>query len=123
MFPRLSGGPLIEEIFPRLSLFNSLSANPAARRMLWQTTKEHYDELLRRFSGNFTLSRLLEYSFSSFASQKDYDDVVVFFADKDRSKYAMAYSQGLDNVKMQASWLERNRDDVKSFLVKEGYLA
>lgn len=90
--------------------------------MLWQTTKEHYDELLRRFSGNFTLSRLLEYSFSSFASQKDYDDVVAFFADKDRSKYAMAYSQGLDNVKMQASWLERNRDDVKSFLVKEGYL-
>lgn len=102
--------------------FSSLSANPKSRRLLWESTKEHYDDLVKRFAGNFTLARLIEYSFNKFTSQSDYDEVKQFFSSKDNRKYQSALDQGLDAVRAKAFWLQQDASDVESWLKQQSYL-
>ena len=116
----LFGGEVKEQDF--MYFFAALSANPAGRRLIWEATKTRYDDLVKRFAGNFSLSRLIEYSFSSFSSQKDAEDVKSFFATKDTAKFSMGLSQGLDAVQANARWLERDSEDVRQWLSQNGYL-
>ena len=102
--------------------FAALASNPASRRLLWASTKDHYDELITRFAGNFTLSRLIEYSIKQFASKKDYDDIQRFFAEKDNKKYRTGLDQGLDAVRARDYWVQHDAQDVSAWLKKEGYL-
>lgn len=68
-----------------------MSANRFARRMMWEALKENYGALTKRFEGNFSLSRLIEYSFSELADEKDAADVNTFFSDKDVSIDALIF--------------------------------
>ncbi|UZJ55946.1 hypothetical protein CBS101457_005266 [Exobasidium rhododendri] len=102
--------------------FATLASNPLARRKLWESTKQHYDELITRFAGNFTLSRLIEYSVKQFASKKDYQDIQTFFSAKDTRKFKTGLDQGLDAVRARDYWVQDDKEDVKAWLQKEGYL-
>lgn len=102
--------------------FSSLSANSKSRRLVWESTKEHYDELVKRFAGNFTLSRLIEYSFNKFTSQSDYDEIKQFFNLKDNRKYQSGLDQGLDAVRANVFWLQQDSQDVQSWLKQQNYL-
>ncbi len=114
------GGEVKEQDF--LYYFRGMSARLATRRALWNSTKERYAELAKRFSGNFALTRLIESSFGMLASEKDAQEVEAFFKDKETKKFAMGLSQGLEGVRARAAWLERGREDVKAWLSQEGYL-
>ncbi|SJX60857.1 probable AAP1-alanine/arginine aminopeptidase [Sporisorium reilianum f. sp. reilianum] len=103
--------------------FAALSNNPKGRRVIWDATKARWDVLSKRFAGNFSLSRLIEYSFSAFSSEKDAQDVEQFFKDKDTAKFSMGLSQGLDAVRAKARWVERDAKDVEQWLQANGYLA
>lgn len=69
------------------SFFGGLRANRVARRDLWTWFKANYDEIARAFKGNFSIGRLVNYSFSGFSSEEDIKAAEAFFADKDRSAY------------------------------------
>ncbi len=103
--------------------YASLNANPKGRRMIWEATKSRWETLSKRFAGNFSLSRLIEYSFSSFSSEKDAKDVEEFFKTKVTAKFSMGLSQGLDAVRAHARWVERDAKDVEEWLKANGYLA
>ncbi|SNX84196.1 probable AAP1 - alanine/arginine aminopeptidase [Melanopsichium pennsylvanicum] len=103
--------------------FAALSGNPKGRRIIWEATKARWDVLSKRFAGNFSLSRLIEYSFSAFSSEKDAQDVEDFFKGKDTAKFSMGLSQGLDAVRSKARWVERDSKDVEEWLKSNGYLA
>ncbi|EPQ29163.1 uncharacterized protein PFL1_03450 [Pseudozyma flocculosa PF-1] len=103
--------------------FSALSANPKGRRAMWESTKAKYDELSRRFAGNFSLSRLIESSFNALSTNEDADDVERFFKGKDVSKFSMGLSQGLDAVRANARWVQRDAEDVKAWLRDNQYLA
>ncbi|SAM58350.1 probable AAP1-alanine/arginine aminopeptidase [Ustilago bromivora] len=103
--------------------FAALSGNPKGRRIIWNATRDRWDVLSKRFAGNFSLSRLIEYSFSAFSSEKDAKEVEEFFKGKDTAKFSMGLSQGLDAVRAKARWVERDGKDVEEWLKANGYLA
>ncbi|KAL9931881.1 hypothetical protein V8E36_009196 [Tilletia maclaganii] len=102
--------------------FAGLSGNRVSRRMLWTETKARYEQLFKAFEGNYSLSRLVEYSFSSLTTKADLEDVQAFFKDKDVAKYSMGLQQGLDSVRANSQWLERDAPDVEAWLKSNGYL-
>lgn len=102
--------------------FIGLASNRASRRLIWSVTRSRFAELQRRFAGNFSLSRLVEYSFSSLSSESDAKEVQAFFEGKDTSKFVMGLQQGLDAVRANGKWVQRDAEDVKSWLREMGYL-
>ncbi|CAE7227454.1 unnamed protein product [Rhizoctonia solani] len=96
--------------------FAGLSGNRASRRRVAQYFKENYENLYKRFEGNFSLNYLVKYSFDSFCSEQDAKDVEEFFGSKDSSKYNLALAQTLDSIRANAKWLERSRDDVAQWM-------
>lgn len=117
----LYSGNVKEQDF--LHYFRCMSARPKARRVLWQATKDKFDQLAERFAGNFGLGRLIESSFDSLATEQDALDVETFFGSRDIRRFSMALSQGLESVRARAAWLTRSRDDVVVWLKQYGYLA
>ena len=102
--------------------FNALSNNPEGRRLLWNTVKERFDVLTKKFEGNFSLAGLLKLSISNFSQDKDAADVEAFFKDRNTSKFSMSLAQGLDSIRSQTRWLERDAADVESWLRSNKYL-
>lgn len=100
----------------------ALSSNASTRRQLREAVQERHAELVKRFDGNFSLGRIIEYSINSFSSKEDLTAIEKFFADKDNSKYASALKQALDAVRANTSWVSRDAEDVKQWLSKAGYL-
>lgn len=107
---------------PSSSFFAALAANPVSRHLIWDSFKQRYDELVKRLEGSFMLTRLVEYSIRLLASQKDYDDVRSFFQGKDTKKYVNGLEQGLDNVRANVFWVNKDRENVKKWLVESQYL-
>ncbi|KAG9226085.1 hypothetical protein CCMSSC00406_0004996 [Pleurotus cornucopiae] len=98
--------------------FRGLETNVKARRPAAQFFKDNYDTLYKRFEGNFTLKYLVEMSFNSLSTEKDYKEIVDFFADKDKSKYNLSLSQVLDTIRAKIAYLERSTDDMVDWLAK-----
>ncbi|EJU01765.1 puromycin-sensitive aminopeptidase [Dacryopinax primogenitus] len=96
--------------------------NPSARREVWQWVQTHLSTLVEKFKGNFSLGRVLQYSFDSLTTFEDVKAIERFFKDKDTSTYVQALSQGLDDVRSKAAWLERDRAEVEQWLKKNSYL-
>lgn len=90
--------------------------------MVFESLQDHFDELNERFSGSFALTRLIEYTIRSFTTQEDLQNVQKFYANRDTSKFNSGLEQGLDSIRANAYWLEKDREDVSSFLKKNGYL-
>lgn len=100
----------------------ALSNNATTRRQLRTFVAERHAALVKRFEGNFSLGRIIEYSIDSFSSHEDLEKIEAFFADKNNSKYASSLKQALDAVRANALWVARDADDVKQWLKKAGYL-
>lgn len=98
--------------------FSGLSRNPKDRRILVEFFKKNYDALYIRFEGNFMLRYLIEYSFTGLSAEKDYQDIVEFFKDKDTSKYSQALAQVLESIRTKISWIDRSTDDMRKWLEK-----
>ncbi|KAL0947133.1 hypothetical protein HGRIS_013264 [Hohenbuehelia grisea] len=98
--------------------FRGFEMNTHARRRIPEFFKEKYDVLYKRFEGNFTLKYLLESSFRTLTTEKDYKDITEFFKDKDTSKYSHGLLQSLDTVRAKIGFIERSTDDLVSWLEK-----
>lgn len=101
----------------------ALSSNVATRRQLRSTVEEHHAALVKRFEGNFSLGRIMEYSISSFSSDEDLKAIEAFFSDKNNGTYISSLKQALDAVRANAAWVKRDAEDVKQWLKQAGYLA
>ncbi|PWN20753.1 putative AAP1-alanine/arginine aminopeptidase [Microstroma glucosiphilum] len=99
-----------------------LSMNPLSRRRLFEEMTTRYEEILKRFEGNFSLGRIFQYSLSGFTTKKDLEAVEAFFKDKDTGKYSSSLKQGLDSVRANTAWLERDAADVEAWLKANNYL-
>ena len=99
-----------------------LKSNPVGARPYWEWFKSNYDDVVSRFRGSFYLASNISKPFSGFSSEEDLKDVKAFFADKDRTEYGQAYSQGVDAISSKIKWLERDTGDVEEWLCKNQYM-
>lgn len=63
--------------------FGGLAANRVSRRKLWQHLQDSLPTLTQRFKGNFSLGRLVQYSFDRLSTKEDEEAITKFFADKE----------------------------------------
>jgi aminopeptidase 2 len=52
------------------------------------------------------LKNLVQYSFTDLSAEKDYQDTVEFFKDKETSKYNQSLAQALETIKAKTAWVE-----------------
>jgi|ERR1700692_568121 len=52
------------------------------------------------------LRYLVEYTFAGLSGEKDYQDIVKFFKDKDTSKYSQALAQALESIRAKIGWID-----------------
>ena len=99
-------------------IFSGVGANPKGRSMGWQFVKDNWSTFhTRYFRSSFSLlARIISSSTSSFSSLKDMQDVEDFFSGRDQTSIDRTVRQSVERIRLQASWLERNRDPVAKWL-------
>ncbi|KAF8626069.1 hypothetical protein AX15_005101, partial [Amanita polypyramis BW_CC] len=95
--------------------FRGLEVNFKSRRALAQFFKDQYDALYKRFESNFMLSHLVSLAFGNLSTQKDYEDIVAFFKDKDTSKYNLSLAQAEDSIRSRAAMVERSTNELRGW--------
>ncbi|KAI4951501.1 hypothetical protein J4E91_004211 [Alternaria rosae] len=90
---------------------------------LWKWVKDNWDELERRLPPSLSmLSSVVAITTSGFTHREHIEDIEAFFKGKSTKGFDMALSQSIDAISAKAAWLERDADDVKTWLQEHKYL-
>ncbi|KAF8311310.1 leucyl aminopeptidase [Clavulina sp. PMI_390] len=128
VFDLLTNEVQLQDFHPTV---NGLSANTFTRRKMAQYFYDNYDsvymlrlimsyrlQILKRYEGTFSFTYIVEYTFRNFTTEKDATKIAAFFEGKDNSKYNLALSQALENIKANSKWLNRSQGDIEAWLTK-----
>ena len=86
----------------------------------WMT--ENWDDLYKRLPPALSmLGSMVSIMTSSFSQPEQLKRVQDFFADKNTKGYDQALAQSQDVIRSKIAWLERDREDVASWLRENGY--
>lgn len=86
----------------------------------WLTDK--WPEIYKRLSGNPPiLGSMVTICTSSFAKPEQLQKVEEFFKDIDTKSFAQPLAQSKDAIRSKIAWLERDRDDVATWVRENGY--
>ncbi|KAE9406410.1 hypothetical protein BT96DRAFT_875684 [Gymnopus androsaceus JB14] len=96
--------------------FVGLSKNKLTKRTVTKLFENNYDELSERFGSTFTLRSIVQLTYSGLSTQKDIDEMNVFFKDKDTSKYHMGLAQSLDSIRAKIAYIKHSSSDVRQWL-------
>ncbi|KDE03697.1 hypothetical protein MVLG_05828 [Microbotryum lychnidis-dioicae p1A1 Lamole] len=99
----------------------ALSVNPFATRALWRFFQDHYDYISRRFEGSLLITAVVPICFARLTTEADALAVEKWAQSVDSSAFSQALGQGLDRVRLNAKWLERDAGDVEGWLRESGY--
>lgn len=100
----------------------ALAANPVARPMLWDFMQRNWERVTSEFGKNPTiLSRMVQYSIGSFATTARHAEIEQFFKDKNTAGFERVLAQGLDKIRGNAAWVERDAGIVAEWLHTKGY--
>ncbi|KAE8260863.1 hypothetical protein A4X13_0g94 [Tilletia indica] len=106
-----------------LYVFAGLADNPISRRVWWETVKKHFEEVYKVLEASVSFSRIVESCITRFTRKEDLDDVEAFFKDKETSKFSMGLQQGLDSIRSNSRWLQRDSEDVAEWLRGHDFLS
>lgn len=108
-----------EEVRAQDSVFVivAVAMNPRGRDMTWEYFKSHCQELLDQYEGGFLLSRLVKYLTENFASEEKAKEVEAFFETCEIPGTERTVSQSVETIRLNAAWLNRDRDSMKEFLL------
>ena len=109
-----------QDIYMPLS---GLRGHAEGTEALWKFTKDNWNELVKRLPVSLPLlSSVVAMATSSFTHREHIKDIEAFFKDKSTKGFDMSLSQALDSVSAKAAWLERDSEDVKTWLQAHKYL-
>ena len=95
-----------------ISVITAVAANAQGRELTWQFVKDNWSEFDRRYGGGgFGLMRLVGIT-GNFTSEAQRDDVETFFQEHQAPAAERTIRQSLERIRLNASWLERNRSEL-----------
>jgi aminopeptidase 2 len=90
---------------------------------LWGWLRDNWDAVEKRLPpGLSMLSSVVSICTSSFTSQAQMKEIQDFFGKMSTKGFDQALAQSLDAIKAKANWVERDGEDVKTWLKENGYL-
>ena len=100
-----------------VSVITLVAGNRNGRDLAWQFLKDNWAELDRRYGeGGFAIMRLVGIA-SAFTTPEMHDDVERFFTDNPAPGGERTVRQSLERIRLNAAWLERNRDELAGWFV------
>ncbi|KAJ5225337.1 hypothetical protein N7468_006562 [Penicillium chermesinum] len=115
-----SGEVKNQDIYMPLGGLRNHTAGIQAR---WTWLKENWDEIYKRLPPSLgMLGTVVQLTTASFSTQAQLDEVDAFFKSKDTKGYDRAVSQSLDAIRAKVNWINRDREDVETWLNKNQYL-
>ncbi|KAF5367551.1 hypothetical protein D9758_003664 [Tetrapyrgos nigripes] len=96
--------------------FATLAENKKTKHQLIDFFKKNYDDLYKRFQNTFTFKYLVEYTFRGLSTEKDLQDTIDYFKDKDITRYEMALNQTVDGIKARIAYLKHSTSDIEAWL-------
>jgi aminopeptidase 2 len=101
----------------------ALRSHPEGCYALWKWVKDNWEELERRLPPSLSmLSSVVSITTSSFTHREHIEDIEAFFKTKSTKGFDMSLSQSIDAISAKAAWLERDAEDVNTWLQEHKYL-
>ena len=98
----------------------SLAGNRYGKDLAWEFIKEKWEEFDRRYGrGGFAIMRLVGIT-GSFTDPERAKDVEEFFNSHPAPSAARTIQQSLERIRLNATWLDRNRQAVAGWLAARG---
>ncbi|XP_030380282.1 puromycin-sensitive aminopeptidase [Scaptodrosophila lebanonensis] len=94
----------------------AVAINPKGRDMAWEFFKENNKRLLEQYQGGFLLARLIKYLIENFASEEKAREVEEFFKVNQFPGTERTVSQAVETIRLNAAWLERDREKLAAYL-------
>jgi aminopeptidase 2 len=90
---------------------------------LWDWVTENWDALEKKLPPGLTmLGSVVTICTSSFTSPQQIKTIQEFFAKKSTKGFDQSLAQSIDAIKAKGQWIERDSEDVKTWLKDNGYL-
>jgi aminopeptidase 2 len=97
---------------------------PGGAKLLWEWMCTNWEELEKRLpAGLGMLGHLVRCCTVGFTDQPWVDKITQFFAQRSTKGFEMALEQSMDAIKVKARWVQRDTEDVKTWLAENGYLS
>jgi len=104
------------------SVFSAVGAGSArGARTAWAMFKAQKDELARRYKTGGPLNRIVKSAIGNFSTLDQAADVENFFAQNPFPGAARAIRQAVEKTKLRAAWMERDKENVKKYLISRKY--
>ncbi|POS86040.1 Metalloproteases (zincins) [Erysiphe pulchra] len=98
---------------------SALRSHPAGIQALYTWMTENWEELVRRLPpGLSMLGSVVSMCTSAFNSQADLQRIEQFFVTKSTKGFDQSLAQSFDSIRSKDSWLKRDRQDVKEWVIK-----
>ncbi|KAL4228484.1 Endoplasmic reticulum aminopeptidase 1 [Mactra antiquata] len=89
--------------------------------LAWRFFRQNWDVYFKRYgSTSFIMSSVIKSVCSRFATQFDYDEVKMFFSERDTGTGGRAISQSLEKIQANINWMILYEDVVTDWLVRHG---
>jgi len=116
----LSGEVKMQDIYMPIGGLGTTSEG-IERRYEW--LEKNWDELVEKLPPSMTmLSSVVSICAAGFTRSDQLAKVEAFFENKDKKGFDRSLQQSLDSIRAKANWLERDCEDVVSWLKENGYL-
>ncbi|RUS74701.1 hypothetical protein EGW08_017531, partial [Elysia chlorotica] len=92
------------------------TGSAVGRELAWKFFKENFLTLSDRYQGGFLLSRLVQSTTEHFATEDMAAEVDEFFKEHPLPSAERTIQQSIENIKLNAKWLEREEEAVKKYL-------
>jgi puromycin-sensitive aminopeptidase len=101
-------------------LITAASASQQGRDLAWEFIQKHWTELDRRYGGGgFALMRLVAIT-GGFTNLSRANEVEAFFNNHPAPAASRTIEQSLEQIRLNAKWLELNQDPVFTWLSEKG---
>ena len=98
-------------------VIGSVALNPHGRELAWQFLQNQWAEFDRRYGkGGFLLARLVSSATENFTTADKAQEVEAFFLSHAAPAAERAIQQSLEQIRSNARWLERDREQVRQWL-------
>ncbi|KAM7284028.1 puromycin-sensitive aminopeptidase [Ixodes scapularis] len=95
----------------------SCAATPISRDMAWRFLQSNKGIICERFSG-FLITRLVKQVTEDFVSEEMAVEVKSFFSQNPFPGTERTVQQSLENIRLNASWLARDTEAIRQYLLK-----
>lgn len=100
-----------------ITAISYVASRTPGESVAWAFVRNNWDSLVEMLGGgSFSLGSLVEAVVSRFQTQQLYDEVKLFFSQKELGSAALSVEQSLESIKANIEWLAANQAKIEQFL-------